>query len=113
MKAECHYYLHRSAKQKGMEMLPFYSPIEADNSIKVAGNVGVLSINVVGFLGGYGDAWINKNIIANIISLKSVRQRIRVTYDSARRETFKVHKADEALLFKEHKSELYYHDTAD
>ncbi len=42
-----------------------------------------------------------------------MKEKFRVTYDSAADNAFHVHKPDKILIFKEATRRLYYYDTAD
>ena len=61
----------------------------------------------------YGDVWYSPKAITNILCLKNVRKKHRVTYDSRKDDTFVVHKEEEKLIFKPLKNGLYVHDTTD
>ena len=76
-------------------------------------NAGVKTTNMRGYLSGYGDVWYFQDGIANILSLSQVKEKFRVTYDSAADNAFHVHKPDKILIFKEATRRLYYYDTAD
>ena len=67
-----------------------------------------------GHLSGYGWVWYYPEGIANILSLSRVKERFRVTFDSAMDNSFHVHKDDGRILkFKEATRRLYYFDTAE
>ena len=66
-----------------------------------------------GNLSGYGPVWYFPNGIANILSLSHVKEKFRVTYDSALDNTFYVHKTEKIIQFREAGRRLYYFDTAD
>ena len=55
-------------------------------------NAGVKTKTMRGKLLGYGPVWYFPNGIANILSLSHVKEKIRVTFDSALDSTFYVHK---------------------
>ena len=69
--------------------------------------------NQQGYLPGYGWVWFLEHGIANILALKNVKKRYRVTYDSQNGKDFVVHKDDggEPRRFKESEHGLYYMDT--
>ena len=75
-------------------------------------NAGVRGTNKKGNLSGYGWVWFYPDGIANILSLSRVKEKFRVTYDSAGENCFLVHKKDRILRFKEASRRLYYFDTA-
>ena len=66
-----------------------------------------------GHLSGYGTVWYFLDGIANILSLSHVKEKFRVTYDSAADNAIHIHKPDKILIFKEATRRLYYYDTAD
>jgi hypothetical protein len=76
-------------------------------------NAGVTSTNMVGKLRGYGTVWYHPNGIANILSLKHVKEKYLVTYNSRDKNAFVVHKDDGTTrTFKQSERRLFYMDTA-
>ena len=70
--------------------------------------------NYRGYLSGYGWVWYYPQGIANILSLSRVKEKCRVTFDSALDNCFHVHKENGKILkFKEANRRLYYFDTKD
>ena len=68
--------------------------------------------NMRGHLLGYGWVWFYPGGIANIMSMSRVREKYRVSFDSAMDNCFHVHKDDEKTLwFQEASRRLYYFDT--
>ena len=62
----------------------------------------------------YGEVWFDTRAITNILSLKNVRNKYRVTYDSKSDDVFTVHmNKGRVMHFKMLKDGLHYHDTAD
>ena len=59
----------------------------------------------------YGDVWFDERAITNILCLKNIRKKDRVTYDSAENGTFMVHKPNARLHFVMHQDGLHYLDT--
>ena len=59
----------------------------------------------------YGDVWFDERAITNILFLKNMKKKYRVTYDSAKNGTFTFHKPDAQLHFLMHQDGLHYHDT--
>ena len=53
------------------------------------------------------------NGIATILSLSHVKEKSRVTYDSALDNTFYVHNPEKIIQFREAGRRVYYFDTAD
>ena len=90
------------------------SRIHATNTImNIKCNAGVKRTNLRGDLSGYGWVWFFPDGIANILSMSRVKEKCRVTYDSATDNSFHVHKEGKILKFKEATRWLYYFDTAD
>eukprot|EP00957_Ditylum_brightwellii_P126203 9621691-Ditylum_brightwellii.AAC.1 len=83
-----------------------------DKWVTVYGNNGVPKTNTIGTLIGYGDVWLDRNKITNILSLLKAKHKFHVMYDSEKSDAFEVHKPDKILLFHEYKNNLHYHDTA-
>ena len=58
--------------------------------------------------------WFDTRAITNILSLKNVKNKYRVTYDSESEDVFTVHmNKGRVMQLKMHKDGLHYHDTAD
>ena len=87
---------------------------ESDDSMTVHGiNGGTLTTNKKAHVKNYGDVWFDTNAITNILSLKNVRNKFHVTYDSRIGEgAFIVHKPSGVdVHFVMHANGLHYHDT--
>ena len=83
-----------------------------DTTLRIRCNAGMKTTDYRGYLSGYGWVWYYPQGIANILSLSRVKERYRVTYDSALDNCFHVHKENGKLLkFKEAQRRLYYFDT--
>ena len=68
--------------------------------------------NLVGTLPGYGPVWFDPKAITNILSLKLVKEKYQVTYDSNGEDGFVVTKPDgEVLNFIQSSMGLHYFDT--
>ena len=81
---------------------------ESDTTLRIRCNAGVKTTKFRGHLSGYGWVWYYPEGIANILSLSRVRERYRVTFDSAMDNCFHVHKENGKLLkFKEATRRLY------
>ena len=76
-------------------------------------NAGVKCTNLRGHISRYGWVWFFPDGVANILSMSRVKEKFRVTYDSATDNSFHVHKEGKILKFKEATRRLYYFDTAD
>ena len=79
----------------------------------VHGNDGTLTTNMKAHVKNYGDVWFDTNAITNFLSLKNVRSKYHVTYDSRNGEgSFIVHKPSGIdVHFVMHAGGLHYHDT--
>ena len=67
--------------------------ISAD-TITVYGNGGALTANQKGTLRNYGEVWYHGDAITNILSLKRVGSKFKLTYVSHPESIFTVHKPD-------------------
>merc|ERR1712086_352395 len=77
-------------------------------------NAGLKTTNFRGHLSGYGSVWFYPDGIANILSLSRVKDKYRVTFDSATDNCFRVHKNNGKILkFQEATKRLYYFDTVE
>jgi len=78
----------------------------------VYGNGGALTTNKKGTLQRYGEVWFHEDAITNILSLKNVRSKFQLTYESHPESIFTVHKHDGSTnQFKMHSDGLHYFDT--
>ena len=77
----------------------------------VLGNGGSITTNQKAHVRNYGDVWFDKRAITNILSLKNVQKRYRVTYDSTFNRALVVHKPEGPdMHFIMHRDGLHYHD---
>ena len=75
-------------------------------------NAGRRTTNLVGDLPGYGTVWYDAKAIANILSLKRVKSKYHVLFDSKLSNVFTVTKPDGTIFkFQESELGLYYLDT--
>ena len=80
--------------------------------MKIQCNAGTRVTNLVGDLPGYGPVWFNLRAIANVISLKLVKEKYHIQYDSDEKDGFVVTKPNgERFKFIQSSSGLYYFDT--
>ena len=87
---------------------------KTDTTLRIRCNAGMKTTDYRGYLSGYGWVWYYPEGIANILSLSRVRERYRVTFDSAMDNCFHVHKDNGKILrFQEASRRLYYFDTED
>jgi hypothetical protein len=85
---------------------------ETDDTMTVHSNGGALTTNTKAHIKNYGDVWFHSDAITNILSLKNVKSKFQVTYDSEGEGTFIVHKPDGVNVhFIAHANGLHYHDT--
>ena len=61
------------------------------DTMRVKVNGGSITTNKKGHLKNYGDVWFDEQAITNILCLKNVKQKYRVTYDSSADGVFTVH----------------------
>ena len=81
--------------------------------MKIQCNAGTRVTNLVGDLPGYGPVWFDSRAIANVLSLKLVKDRYHVKYNSNGKEGFVVTKPNgEQFSFEESSSGLHYLDTS-
>ncbi len=84
----------------------------SDDCITVYGNGGALTANQKGTLMNYGQVWYHADAITNILSLKRVRSKFKLTYVSHPESIFTVHKRDGSMNeFRMHSDGLHYYDT--
>ena len=63
-------------------------------------------------MSGYGWVWFYLDRIANTLSLSRIKDKYKVTFDSATDNCFRVHKDNGKILkFQETTKSLYYFDT--
>ena len=79
--------------------------------MSVNGNGGSITTNKIGHLKNYGDVWFDERAITNILCLKKVKQKYRVTYNISTDGVFTVHKQGQQLHFVIQKDGLHYRDT--
>ena len=75
--------------------------------MSVKGNGGSIATNKIGHLKHYGDVWFDERATTNILCLKNVKQKYRVTYDSSTNGVFTVHKPGQLLHLVMHKDGLH------
>ena len=74
-------------------------------------NSGTLKTNQKRVLQNYGEVWYSKEAMTNILSLKNVIKKYKVSYNSMAGNQFVVHKPDgRDLIFKQSSNGLFYHD---
>ena len=82
-------------------------------TMKIHCNAGTRTTNLIGDLPNYGTVWYDSQAIANILSLKRVKEKYHVTYDSRKGCIFHVTKNDgKRFEFIESEGGLYYMDTS-
>ena len=53
------------------------------------GNGGSITTNFKAYVKNYGEVWFDTRAITNILSLKNVKNKYRVTYDSETEDVFR------------------------
>ena len=77
------------------------------------GNGGNLKTHKKAYVENHGEVSFDERAITNIMSLKNVKEKFRVTYDSNRDSTFTVHKPNGVnIKFGMHRDGLHYHEMA-
>ena len=80
--------------------------------MRIQCNAGTRVTNLVGDLPGYRPIWFDSRAIANVLSLKLMKERYHVEYDSNEKEGFVVTKPNgEQFKFIQSPSGLHYLDT--
>ena len=83
-----------------------------NDRMRIQCNAGTRVTNLVGDLPGYGPVWFDSRAIANVLSLKLVKERYHVQYNSNKKEGFVVTKPNgEQFKFIQSPSGLHYLDT--
>ena len=86
------------------------------HSITIHSNAGKSSTNLVGEHPEHGWVWYDPKGIANILSLKRMSRKHRITYDSegtgTLRDAFVVHRGNSPLRFAASATGLYYRNAA-
>lgn len=72
---------------------------QADHEMVIWCNAGSRRTKMIADLPGYGTVWYDPNAIANILSLKQVKAKYRVKYDSNNGGQFTVEKPDGTMFF--------------
>ena len=79
--------------------------------MRIQCNAGICVTNMVGDVPGYGPVWFDKDAIANILSLKLVRENDHITDNSVGEYGFVVMKPNgERFKFQQSESGLHYLD---
>ena len=86
---------------------------EVEQCLTIRCNAGRKTTKWRGTMPGYGEMWLYREGIANILSLSRVKDKFRVTFDSALDNAFHVHKPEKTIVFQEAIRRLYYFDTAE
>eukprot|EP00536_Pseudo-nitzschia_multiseries_P006869 jgi/Psemu1/16328/gm1.16328_g len=81
------------------------------SKVRIHCNVGVVIVDMVGELPGFGTVWFQEGGMANILLLSLVSNRYHITLDTAITQSFFVHKPDVTTWqFDRSPSGLYYCD---
>ena len=82
--------------------------------MRIQCNAGTLVTSLVGDLPGYGPVWFDPRAIANVLSLKLVKEKYRIQYNSNGDDRFVVTKpTGEIFRFTESASGLHYLDASE
>ena len=80
--------------------------------MRIQCNAGIRMTNLVGDLPGYGPVWFDPRAIANVLSLKLVKEKYHIQYNSNKDDGFVVTKpTGEKFKFIQSASGLHYLDT--
>ena len=79
--------------------------------MRVHCNAGSCLTNLVGDLPGYGTVWYDPKAIANILSLRRVRDHYHITYDSSHQKFIVTKPSGKEFTFHESEGGLHYLDT--
>ena len=74
-------------------------------------NAGSCLTHLIGDLPGYGTVWYDLKAIANILSLRRVRDKYHITYDSKYQQFVVTKPCGKEFVFKESEGGLHYLDT--
>ena len=74
-------------------------------------NAGKIDVNWHGYLEGYGWVWFDSRAITNILCMKNMKNRFKITYYSKKDDIFHVHKENMTVYFISSDNGLYYHST--
>ena len=81
------------------------------DTMKIQCNAGTRVTNLVGDLPGYGPVWFDSRVIANVLSLKLVKEKYHIQYNSDEKDGFVVTKPNsERFKFIQSSSGLHYLD---
>ena len=81
--------------------------------LRVLTNGGVCTLHLIGDLPNFSTVWFNPQSLANILSLRAMRQICRVTMDTDQEAAILVHRQDGSIMrFLEFCSGLYYFDAS-
>ena len=84
-----------------------------NDKMRIQCNAGIRVTNLVGNLPGYGPVWFNPRAIANVLSLKLVKEKYHVEYNSEKEDGFVVTKpTGERFNFIQSGSGLHFLDTS-
>ena len=80
---------------------------------KIKTNGGILTTDMVRTLEGFGEVWYHPEALTNILSLRSIKSKFRVTFDSDDEDCFVVHKPGEFRKFCATSDGLYVMEVAE
>ena len=83
----------------------------SSEGMRIHCNAGSHLTNLIGDLPGYGTVWYDPKAIANILSLRQVRNHYHITYDSTNRKFVVTKPSGKQFAFLESEGGLHYLDT--
>ena len=85
---------------------------DVDQTMTMSGNGGSLTTNSKAYFKNNGKVWFDKQAITNVLSLKLVHNKFKVTYNRGNENSiFTIHKTDgKQVHFWMHPDGLHYHD---
>ena len=78
--------------------------------MKIYCNAGVVHINQMETLPGYGLLWFNGYVISKILYMANTTEKLPVYYDNKTGDMLILQKADDQLFFNRSPSSLYFQD---
>ena len=84
---------------------------KSNETMILRSNGGTITTNTKARVKGYGNVWFNPKYITNVMALKNIKKKYRVTYDSQHGDAFIVHHPDKPnMKFIMHEDGLHYYD---
>ena len=80
---------------------------KSKTKLHMSTNAGSKEIHLKGTMPGFGEAWYDDSMMANIIGFSSLADKSRITYDSDVKDAFMVHTKDGVVEFARRPDGLY------